>query len=290
MAGLDIKCNLCGSDNIKLLYKKDDFNILKCNSCRFIFNDKWDTLSDEIRFGSEKSLNVDKVKTRFNEEKELYYERFRKELLGIRRFKKIGRILDIGCGYGYFLELAKKEGWKVRGIDCDRSAVKFCKEFLSLEVTCGKLDERQYPEKHFDVVTLFHALEHIPDFQQTVSKVKKIIKPRGLIVIDVPNVDDLRRALVGKNWAMFKKEHLWYFSASTLRILLERYGFRILEVRPHGGSEISAALDGIFKIDTKKLHLAYFNYLKPVKNIFSSALNFLGFSEDILVYAEDAGV
>lgn len=290
MGGLNTKCSLCGSDNIKLLYKKGDFNILKCNSCRFIFNDRWNILSDEIRFDSEKSLNVDKVKTRFNEEKVLYYERFRKELLGISRFKKIGKILDIGCGYGYFLELAKKEGWETRGIDCDKSAVEFCKEFLSLEVTCGKLDEKQYPEKHFDVVTLFHALEHIPDFQQTISKVKKIIKPHGLIVIDVPNVNDLRRVLLRQDWAMFKEEHLWYFSVPTIRLLLERYGFRILEIRPHGGSEISFTLDRIFKIDTKKLHSTYFNYLKPIKNIFTSALNFLGFNEDILIYAEDIDI
>ena len=285
-----MQCNLCGSGHVSVLYKKPDFNILKCGRCRFIFNDKWETFTDEIRFGSEKGLNVDKVKARFKEEKELYYERFRKELAGIRRFKNIGRLLDIGCGYGYFLELAKKDGWKTYGIDCDRSAVEFCKESLSLDVSCGNLADKQFPEKHFDVVTLFHSLEHIPDFQHTMAEIKKILKPRGLIVIDVPNVNDLRRVVLRQDWAMFRNEHLWYFSFATLRFLLEKHGFRIVGIRPHGGSEICFALDRILKTDTSKAYAAWFRRLKPLKNIFTSVLNLMGFNEDILIYAEASDI
>jgi SAM-dependent methyltransferase len=290
MEGLKTRCNLCGSGDIKLLYKKSDFNILECGSCRFIFNDGWNIFSDEIKCETEKILNLDTMQMLFDKEKDLYCERFAKELLEISRFKNIGKILDIGCGYGYFLDLAKKSGWEARGVDCNKSAVEFCRGVLSLEVASGKLDDKKYPEKYFDVVTLFHVLEHIPDFEQTILKIKKIIKPRGLIAIDVPNAGDLRRALLGQDWAMFRKEHLWYFSAPTIRLLLERCGFRILEIRPHGGSEILYALDKIFKTDIKKLPSAFFHYLKFVKDILTGTMSFMGFNEDILIYAEDAGI
>lgn len=287
MESLDTKCNLCGSGNIKLLHKKDNFNILRCNSCRFIFNDQASSSPVEIQDAGEKNLNIDKVKATFDKEKELYFERFRKELVGITKYKKSGRILDIGCGPGYFLELARREGWETHGVNTDKNEVEFCKQYLGLAVKYGELDEKQYPEKYFDVVTLFHTLEHISSFQQTILTVKKIIKPHGLIVIDVPNVNDLRRILLKENWAQFRKGHLWYFSVATLRLLLIRFEFRILEIKPHGGSEISFALDKIFGINTKEFHIAYFSYLKPIKNIFISILSFLGFNEDILIYAEN---
>lgn len=282
-----MKCNLCGSKDMKLLYKKSTFNIMKCDKCDFVVNDKWNILCDEIRKDIDNSLSIDSVKETFEREKDVYFDRFRKELIEISKFKKVGRMLDIGCGYGYFLELMRKEGWEAHGIDIDKNAVEFCKQYLSLNVKYGCLDEKQYPKKYFDVITLFHVLEHITNFQKTISIIEKILKPDGIIVIDVPNVNDLRRILFRENWAQFREHHLWYFSKSTIEFLLKKYGFKTVMTRYHGGSEILFTIERIFKVNTKRIINRYFKYLKPIKNIFTSLLNSLGFSEDIIIYAKN---
>lgn len=285
----EIKCNLCGSKNIKLIYKKDTFNILECNSCKFIFNEKWNMLSDKEKLISNNILNLDAMKTYSEKEKDIYSDRFRGELEEINKFKKYGRILDIGCANGHFLKLANESGWETYGCDIDKNAAEYCKQCLVLNVTCGELDENRYPEKYFDVITMFHTLEHIPNFCQTIAIAQKILKPNGLIVIAVPNVNDLRRLLFKQNWLQFKEHHLWYFSKETLIFLLQKHGLKILRIKTQGGSQIVFTLDKTFKINVHGLIIRYFKYFNPIRNILLRVLNNLGFSEDLKIYAKNIG-
>lgn len=280
---------MCGFKNIRLLYKKDKFNILKCNNCGFLFNEKWEELSDEANISISKEFNIKTMIATYENEKILYFDRFSKELMEITKIKKSGRILDIGSSYGYFLVLAKRTGFEPYGVDIDKNEVDFCKIYLGLNVHYGSLNEHNYPQHYFDVITLFHVLEHIPDFNKTISVLKTILKPDGLIVIDVPNANDIRRIVLRQNWPMFQKHHLWYFSLSTLYFLMHKYCFEIFRVHLHGGSQLVYLLDKKLKIPIPipKLVVKLYKYARPIKNFLSYILNHIGFSEDITVYARN---
>jgi 2-polyprenyl-3-methyl-5-hydroxy-6-metoxy-1,4-benzoquinol methylase len=280
-----LRCKVCGSEKTRRLYDKGTFNIFECGSCGFIFNDKWNAFSDKARYIPEKCADIKVLEEIFDREKEIYFDRFKTDLKEIRKLKAPGKILDIGCGPGYFLSLARNEGWDPFGIDIDNSMVEFCKQHLSLNVTQGTLNGPCYPESHFDAVTLFHVLEHIPDTNQAISNVGKILKPDGLLVIDVPNAGDLRRILFGQNWMQFREHHLWYFSAHTLGLLLQKYGFEVVKCIPHGGSQIVAMLNKTTKMDLRWRIDKYYRYLNPIRRSILFMLNHFGFSEDITIYA-----
>ena len=284
-----MKCPLCGSKETTLLYKKETFNILRCPSCGFVFNERWAELSDEVRSVPGTDSRLAQIAATFDREKEVYFERFRKELARIDSLKDRGKILDIGCAYGYFLVLAKEDGWQAHGIDVDKSSVDYCRQHHSLDVAHGGLKEGHFPERSFDVIMMFHVLEHIPDFHDVMLNAKRMLKDDGLLVIDVPNVADLRRSLFKQEWFQFKEHHLWYFSKKTIRFLLQKYGLRILTIHPHGGSQLAFALDKTFKTNISRMSAKHFKFLKGFRDIFLKILNSIGFSEDITVYAQNTG-
>jgi 2-polyprenyl-3-methyl-5-hydroxy-6-metoxy-1,4-benzoquinol methylase len=281
----DLRCKICGSEKTRRLYGKDTFNIARCRSCGFIFNDKWNTLSDKARYIPEKCADTKAIKETFDREKEIFFDRFKDDLSQIHKLKSPGKILDIGCGPGYFLSLARSEGWDPFGIDINNSMAEFCKEHLSLNVIQGAMDRLHYPENYFDAVTLFHVLEHVPDIDQAVSNIEKILKPDGLLVIDVPNAMDIRRILFGKDWVQFGENHLWYFSAHTLGLLLRKHGLEIVKCIPHGGSQVLAMFNKTAKTGLRWSIDKYYRYLKPIRRPILFVLNHLGFSEDITIYA-----
>lgn len=278
-------CKICGSDKTRRLYGTSTFNIFRCVSCGFIFNDKWEQFSDQFRYVPGKSSDASSIKEIFDREKEIYYDRFRADLREIRSLMAPGRILDIGCGPGYFLNLAKSQGWEPFGVDIDNGMVEFCRRSLSLNVTQGVLKSDSYPDNYFDAVTLFHVLEHLPGFDQTISDVANMIKPDGLLVIDVPNAGDIRRLLFKENWMQYREHHLWYFSRTTLGIILRKYGFEIIKCVPHGGSQVVAMLNKTMNANLRWKIDKYYRFLSPIRKAVLFLLNHFGFSEDITVYA-----
>ncbi len=283
----DNTCQLCGSENVKILCRKPGFNILKCGTCAFIFNENWRVFSDTSKVQSDEFINEDRDAGKTENEQDLYSERFRRELAQIEKYKTKGKLLDVGSCYGSFLRVAKESGWQVYGVEIDKKAAEYCISDLGLDVYCGTLKDRGFPENYFDVVTLFRVFEHIPDFHETLSIIKKILKPDGLLVMEVPDVGDMRRKLFKQDWEMFRDNHLWYFSKSTLKLLLGKYGFKICAFKPSGGTEIITKLDKNTKFDIKGVCLKYYKYLKPVRNLLLWILEKIGFREHITVYAKN---
>jgi 2-polyprenyl-3-methyl-5-hydroxy-6-metoxy-1,4-benzoquinol methylase len=283
--GENFICKICGRDKTGRLYDKGTYNIIRCRSCGFIFNDKWESFSDKERYAPEKSTDIKALKEIFEREKEIYFDRFKNDLKEIAKLKSPGRILDIGCGPGYFLFLAKSQGWEAFGIDIDNGMVEFCKQYLSLKVSQGSLGRASYPESYFDAITLFHVLEHVPDFDLTISNACKMLKPDGLLVIDVPNAGDIRRSLFKGDWMQFREHHLWYFSEHALEMLLRKHGFKIEKRVFHGGSQVVASLNKTMKVNLRWTIDKYYRYLRPIRGSILFLLNHLGFSEDISVYA-----
>lgn len=154
-----------------------------------------------------------------------------KRLEKIRRYATQGTLLDIGCGGGQFLVFLRENGWQVAGIEVNEEMATYGRESLNLNIKTGDLQEAGFSENTFDVITLFHVLEHIQDPIVTLRECYRILKPGGLLVIAVPNFNSWQSRWTRKHWFHLDvPHHLHHFSAKTLQNFLEENSFRVGEV------------------------------------------------------------
>jgi SAM-dependent methyltransferase len=158
----------------------------------------------------------------------------------IRRHLSIGSLFDVGCGSGFFMEHMRREGWQVAGIDSSAEHVRFAQDQLQLQrVTRGAWPEPSDRLEKYDIVSMFHVLEHMPDPLRAVSAAQMHLKPSGLLVIETPNIESWPARLFCRNWVTLDApRHLVLFSLSTLRRCLETTGFAIEELLTYSPSTI----------------------------------------------------
>ncbi len=138
-----------------------------------------------------------------------------------------GRMLDIGCGTGYYLELLRDAGWEVVGTEIGDGAIAICRS-KGFEVLKGQADQLQLPDQSFDVVHIAQVLEHVHRPRAILETACRVLRPDGLLLLDVPNYEAPLRRLFGPSWfSVEAPRHLYHFSALTLRRLLETSGFAV---------------------------------------------------------------
>jgi 2-polyprenyl-3-methyl-5-hydroxy-6-metoxy-1,4-benzoquinol methylase len=142
--------------------------------------------------------------------------------------KKTGTILDIGCGTGYFLNEAKRKGWKTFGIEKNGQARNTATEYFNLFI---KPEAHIYKFSHesFDVITLWHALEHLENLNDIMEKIHKLLLPEGIAVIAAPNCNSYDAKYYKTYWAGYDvPRHLWHFTSKTMELLAEKFKFDIV--------------------------------------------------------------
>ncbi len=139
-----------------------------------------------------------------------------------------GTLLDIGAGTGDFLLTAQKKGWVCFGVEPNLNALKLASgKGLSL-----KLNLNEFEGKQFDVVTLWHVLEHIPNLDEIVVHLTQLVKKNGTLIIAVPNYKSYDALYYGKFWAGFDvPRHLWHFSKHSMSALFSK-SFRLVKIKP----------------------------------------------------------
>lgn len=147
-----------------------------------------------------------------------------------------GKMLDVGCGNGRYLSTMRTLGWKVQGVELSENGVRVCR-MTNLPVHHGDLASAGFPDDSFDLVTVRHVIEHIPEPDSFMAELARILKPGGRLVIETPNSEALGRKWLGVNWyANDIPRHLILFSPKNLALLASRYGLRqaelILETTP----------------------------------------------------------
>jgi len=152
--------------------------------------------------------------------------------------KQRGRLLDVGCGTGNFAhEMGKFRGWEVMGLDTSQSAANYAKKRFGLEVYVGELQEACFPDQHFDVVTLWDVIEHLPDPKGSLAEIARILRTDGLLVVGASNVDSIDARLFGPFWSLWEApRHLYLFSPHTLKRMLSEVGFQTHALRCLFGS------------------------------------------------------
>lgn len=140
-----------------------------------------------------------------------------------------GKILDIGAGTGDFLVMAKGNGWEIVGLEPSPKA-----RAIAQNKGVTFLEElSQMPEHSADVITMWHVLEHVPDVENQIAELKRILKPGGTIIIAVPNFKSYDARYYGKYWAAYDvPRHLWHFSKTSIKLLFEKQQMELIKILP----------------------------------------------------------
>jgi SAM-dependent methyltransferase len=134
-------------------------------------------------------------------------------------------LLDLGCGSGQFLEWARSAGWTVFGVDPDPKAVTVAHS-RGLEVHLGRIDELDPAEHQFDMITLSHVIEHVHDPMGVIQACHRLLKAKGRIWIETPNIDSIGHAIFQSHWrGLEPPRHLVLFTRSSLQLALKKAGF-----------------------------------------------------------------
>lgn len=231
------RCNLCGRANPQFLFNIEGAAIVRCRSCGLVYRSPQPDPEEELEIyrGAPlvKESNIDFIKKR---------EILLKYLLGeLNRHAQKGKLLDLGCQFGYFLQLARKDGWQTFGVDVSKRATVFAREKLKLNVFTGTLKEANFPDEFFDAVSLWEVLNHMSRPMQELKEVWRILKKGGAISFRLQNLNfHLRAHYLYQFFAELLKIfkigdisifHLYGFSPKIIKRMLKDSGFRDIEVK-----------------------------------------------------------
>ena len=140
-----------------------------------------------------------------------------------------GKILDVGAGTGEFLSVAKNDGWQTIGVEPSDKAKAIAKsKGVSFVEQTSELENHS-----FDVISMWHVLEHVPDLDKQIKELKRLLKPSGTLIIAVPNFKSFDAKHYGKFWAAYDVPiHFWHFSKTAIKLLFEKVEMKLEKVLP----------------------------------------------------------
>lgn len=142
-----------------------------------------------------------------------------------------GRMLDVGCGNGRHLSTMRNLGWQVQGVEFSEDGVRVCRN-AGLPVHHGDLASANFPDEAFDLITVRHVIEHIPEPRSFMAELSRLLRPDGMLIVETPNSDALGRAWFGPKWfANEVPRHLILYSSPALSLLAGQHRLHVASVR-----------------------------------------------------------
>ncbi len=214
-----IVCNVCASGVSRVIVSKDGRDVYQCDDCGLAFtHPQPELLADQYD-----AAYFDLYRRR----RAFRLKRGESRLKRIELIRPPGRLLDIGCSLGYFVEVAGKRGWKASGLEISpHASAEACG--MGLDVRTGVLEDARYPDESFDCVTMWDVLEHVTDPRRHMIEVRRILAPGGLVVIGTPNLGHILFRVRRERWRHLKPaEHIFYFNTAGVSRLLSNTGFDV---------------------------------------------------------------
>lgn len=206
--------------------------LLQCINCEFITADM--NLDDDklVELYGHDYFHGEEYSNYINEKKALQMNfNYRiKELKKLSGISKMSKLLEIGCAYGYFLELIRNDFDRVCGIDVSKDAVDYGKNKLGLEVYQSN-EISDVINFQPDIICMWDVIEHLIEPEKIIAQASKIISKEGYICITTGDIGSLNAKIRGKKWRMIHPPtHLHYFNKKTISLLLEENGFEVISI------------------------------------------------------------
>ncbi len=251
-----MKCIACDSNHLIKVHE----NLFKCKRCntlqrenpdeyykkiKTVYNDSYFSERYKKRHGKDIKQDIDNIKKIATRRIEIIENLLLREsecegcnsincdgcyVRNLVKSLKNRKLLDIGCGSGIFLEVAKSRGFKVKGIDFNKHILHILPENIKEDVIIGDFLSYETDEK-FDVITMFFVLEHMPNVKEVLRKVWGMLKYGGILAISTPNGNGFTASLTPSNYySLIPEDHLYEFSVKSLTNLLKKNNFRISRI------------------------------------------------------------
>lgn len=226
-----VACPLCAARDDEPVLHKDGFAIVRCRRCNLAYVNPRLSLSTLARLYGDQVISPAAYYVRTEQADE---RSFAARIALIQRWRKPGRLLDLGCGPGAFSMVARAHGWSTLGLDINATSVALCRE-RGLDVIAGTFPHQDLATRRFDAVAMNDFLEHMPEPVVALRAVRELLDPGGVVFISTPDIGSLVARVTGEWWSHLKpNEHLVYFDRRTIRRLLEETGFRVEHVQSIG--------------------------------------------------------
>ncbi len=247
-------CDFCGSTQFHVILEGPDrllglpgcFRIVRCVDCgllrqnprptaqtiMFYYPPEYDPYSIAI---DDEPFFLKKIDRRYG-----MWKRRR----AIERYCAGGRLLDVGCATGNFMyEMVRSGNWEVEGVEPNPEAARYAQERFDFKIHIGDLLTLNLPERYYDVITMWNVFEHLHFPMENLKVISRLLKPGGLFVFSIPNLNSWELNLMGKYWMGWElPRHLYYPSMELMESMLGRFGLRVCEWRCLGGSYIAFLL------------------------------------------------
>lgn len=237
-----VVCNCCGADDTEyaltgrdLLHSvPGEFKLVRCKHCGLLYMNPQLTPGElEAYYPDDYEPHVGSQKQGLGWLRRLDYNYgIEKRHRAIRRHVETGSMLDVGCGTGAFLDGMREHGWEVEGIEPGVRASSYASEEFGLKVQNTTLEVAKLKPASLDLVTMWNVLEHLSDPLQGLRRIREALRPGGLLVVAIPNLDSYDQALFGKYWAGYDlPRHLFTFPVATMERMAQAAGFEVLDRR-----------------------------------------------------------
>ena len=228
-----VVCDLCGASEAEELVRRSTRRgaIVRCRSCSLVYQnprpdiaDDWtrEYSDEEDRFYNEQYVGEGDAKREAAGSVLSVLE----ELLPGR-----GRLLEVGSAAGFYLDAARARGWEVAGIEPHSSLGRWARQHMGLEVFIGTLETAPWPDGHFDAVVLYNTLEHLPSPKEALGRIARLVRPGGLIGVQVPKADSVAFRLLRGRWRHAIPYHFFFFTDSTMGRYFDGAGFDLADAR-----------------------------------------------------------
>jgi SAM-dependent methyltransferase len=228
-----IPCDICGDPNPKPVLRSPrlDGPLVECPNCglRYVGQRK-----SSLAYGSAAAVQVtERVKAaniRFRnlppeEEKALASKNAFERLSIVRRFRPSGKLLEVGCGRGYFLEIAR-DYFTAFGVEPNPELAVVAGEIAPVHQ--GTIDDM--PWGHYDIAVSFHVIEHVDSPKRFLQSISDQLRAGGLLVLETPDIDSIPYRFLKGHWRQFIPEHYYFFDEDTMKKLLNATGFKVLKI------------------------------------------------------------
>jgi len=247
------KCIICGSSKSKIIFKEFDADVLKCQNCGHVFSSYQVNQNYNNYFGekieSENQFWWDESHRKMHND---FCDKF---IVGEK-----GRLLDVGCGLGYFIKkVSAFPNWQVFGYEISPAAAEFAKNKLELNnIFCGLVEESDFLKEYFDIITLWDVIEHIPEPRPLLIYLLSILKDNGILFIHTPNIKiqlpkaKIKKFIKGMNpeeHYLEARDHINIYSAQTIKKVLNDNGFlKIKFIHLHPIQSVAGSKNEILKL------------------------------------------
>ncbi len=224
-----MQCYLCGSTTSHFL-TKSGYQLYRCDSCGLIrtkLEKPYGQFLKEFYTGGYFTGDVHKSAYKNYQGDKKYIQRnMNKFLTHLLKFKPKGKILDAGCAYGFFLEVAAKKGFSVYGFDPSLHAVNHAREMHGDRVAHSTISQSSYANKSFDAITMFDVFEHLNDPVADLKHLRQFLRDDGVMMIATGDIRSVAARIMKRRWTFYiPPQHLFFFDRTTVTRALNQAGF-----------------------------------------------------------------